>query len=75
LRADKLVGRYGWTEHQACLSQIHNGRLNHEFEVDGIKYPTRPVPEAPATDGSKKRKVARKKESCLQEKEASFLVF
>jgi hypothetical protein len=53
--ADKLVGHYGRTEHKACLNQIHNSLV---FEVAGIMYPPRPVLEAPATGGSKKRKAA-----------------
>jgi hypothetical protein len=56
--ADKLVGCYSWAKHQVCLSQIQNGRLNCVFEVADSKYLNRPVPEAPATDGSKKRKSA-----------------
>jgi hypothetical protein len=56
--ADKLAGHYGWTEHQACLTQVPHGRLNRVFEVADIKYLARPVPEPPAAGGgSKKRKV------------------
>jgi hypothetical protein len=48
-RGDKLVGRYGWSKHQAYLAQLPTGRLNHVFEVAGIEYPARPVPEAPGS--------------------------
>jgi hypothetical protein len=48
-RGDKLVGRYGWNKHQAYLAQLPTGRLNHVFEVAGIEYPARPVPEAPGS--------------------------
>jgi chorismate mutase len=37
-RANMLVGRYGWNEHQTCLAQILTARLNCVFEVGGIKY-------------------------------------
>jgi hypothetical protein len=55
--ADKLIGHYGWKEHQACCAQIPNACLNRVFEVVGIKYPSCPEPDAPASaGGSKKRK-------------------
>jgi hypothetical protein len=60
--ADKLVGRYSWTEHQAGLSQIHNDRLNRVIEV---KYPPWLMLEAPTAVGSRKRKAAAETEAAL----------
>jgi hypothetical protein len=31
-RIDRLIGRYGWKEHKACLAQIPTVHLNRVFE-------------------------------------------
>jgi hypothetical protein len=73
-RADKLVGRYGWNEHQAYLAQLPNSRLNCVFEVPDIEYPARPVHEAPdSAKASKKRKLevveSRQARGCFEREE------
>jgi hypothetical protein len=35
---DKLIGRYGWKEHKACLAQMPTVCLNRVFEDAGTKY-------------------------------------
>jgi hypothetical protein len=42
--ANHMVGNYSPTEHRACMDQLHHGRLNRIFELDGVKYQSRPEP-------------------------------
>jgi hypothetical protein len=53
---DKLVGRYGWKEHEACLIQIPTIWLNRAFESAGIMYGASPMPHTPVSVGGPKRR-------------------
>jgi hypothetical protein len=47
--ADKLIGRYSWREHKACVAQIPTICLNRVFEYASIKYGAHLVRSASAT--------------------------
>jgi hypothetical protein len=50
--ANQLVGNYSVPKHHVCSTQPRHGRLNHIFELVGVKY--QPCPE-PAARRMKKR--------------------
>jgi len=60
--AEKILGKYTWTEHCTCIDQIPNGgRLNRVFEELGVEYGARPIPEQPASRRNRVKKALRKR--------------
>jgi len=61
-RAEKVLGKYTWDEHCACMEQVCNGgRLNRVFEELDVEYATRPVPDQPASYKNKINKASKKR--------------
>jgi hypothetical protein len=59
LEAEDIVGSYTKPEHVGCLAHVHNGgRLNHIFEIVGVSYGPRPMPDTKEfTEAMRKRKL------------------